>query len=121
MTAEQIRQGHGLILAAQTEHRILLELLVKGIDYASEVSAQRKLLTRAGEAGISRLKELFHTGEVRLISMQEYDDAGEYASDSLTAIWTGLFFCPKFSEKWLLIYGESAALICDMLGGGWFV
>lgn len=121
MTAEQIKRGHGLTLAAQTEYRILLELLVKGIDYASEVSAQRKLLTRAGEAGISRLKELFQTGEFRLVSMQEYEDAGEYASDVLMAIWTGLFFYPKLSEKWLLVYGESAELICDMLGGGWFV
>ena len=58
MTAEQIKQGYGRTMAAQTEVSILLKLLVKAIDYCTEVSAQNKRMTKSCEAGVSRLKEL---------------------------------------------------------------
>ena len=121
MTAEQIKQGHAMTLAAQTEYQILLELLVKAIDYCSEASTQNKYLTKIGEAGVSRLKELFSTGDIIMIIPQNSEDDGESVSDILMAIWAGLFFYPQLSKDRFLVYGESSELICDLLGGGWFV
>ena len=54
MTVEQIKQGYGKTMAIQTELSILLELLVKAIDYCSEASTQNKYLTKIGKAGVSR-------------------------------------------------------------------
>lgn len=121
MTVEQIKQGYGKTLATQTELSILLKLLVKAIDYCSEASNQNKYLTHIGEAGMSRLKELFSTGNIIMIIPQNREDNGESASDILMAIWAGLFFYPQLSEERLLIYAESAELLSDMLDGGWFV
>ena len=121
MTAEQIKQGHARTLAVQTELSILLKLLVKAIDYCSEVSAQNKHMTKIGEAGVSRLKELFNSGNIIMIIPRNSEDDGEYLSDVLMAIWAGLFFYPQLSEERFLIYAESAELLSDLLGGGWFV
>ena len=121
MTAEQIKQGYGKTLATQTELSILLELLVSAIDFCSEVSAKSKYLTKIGEAGITRLKELFNSGNIVMIIPRNSEDDGEYLSDVLMASWAGLFFYPQLSEERFLIYAESAELLSDLLGGGWFV
>ena len=121
MTVEQIKQGYGKTLATQTELSILLKLLVKAIDYCSEASNQNKYLTHIGEAGMTRLKELFSTGNIIMIIPQNREDNGESVSDILMTIWAGLFFYPQLSEERLLIYAESAELLSDMLDGGWFV
>ena len=121
MTVEQIKQGHGKTMAIQTELSILLELLVSAIDFCSEVSAQNKYLTKFGEAGVSRLKELFNSGNIVMIIPRNNEDDGDYLSDVLMAIWAGLFFYPQLSEERFLIYAESAELLSDLLDGGWFV
>ena len=121
MTVEQIKQGYGKTMAIQTELSILLELLVSAIDFCSEVSAQNKYLTKIGEAGVTRLMELFKSGNIVMIIPQNREDNGESVSDILMAIWAGLFFYPQLSEERLLIYAESAELLSDMLDGGWFV
>ena len=120
MTVEQIKQGHARTLAAHTELQILQKMLVKAIDHCSEMSAQNKHLTKIGEAGVSRLKELFNSGDIIMIIPQNKEDDGESVSDILMAIWAGLFFYPQFSEEWFLIYAESAVLLSDLLDGGWF-
>ena len=121
MTAEQIKQGYGKTMAAQTELSVLLKILVAAIDYCTEVSAKNKHLTKIGEAGASRLKELFNSGNIIMIIPRNSEDDGEYLSDVLMAIWAGLFFYPQLSEERFLIYAESAELLSDLLGGGWFV
>ena len=121
MTVDQIKQGYGKTMAIQTELSILLELLVSAIDFCSEVSAQNKYLTKIGEAGVTRLMELFNSGNIVMIIPRNSEDDGEYLSDVLMAIWAGLFFYPQLSEERLLIYAESAILLYSLLDGGWFV
>ena len=120
MTAEQIKQGYARTMAAQNELQLLLELLVKAIDYCSEASIQNKHLTPIGNASITRMKELFCSGEVTLIIPKTREQNSETVSDILMAIWAGLFFYPQLSEDRLLIYAESAELLCILLDGGWF-
>ena len=121
MTVEQIKQGYGKTIVIQTELSILLELLVSAIDFCSEVSAKSKYLTKIGEAGITRLKELFNSGNIVMIIPRNSEDDAEYLSDVLMAIWAGLFFYPQLSEEQCLIHAESAVLLSDLLDGGWFV
>ena len=121
MTVTQIQNGYALTQAVRTEHNIVLELLIQTIDYCSDSAVQGKVLSSTGLAGMERLQKLFGTGKTSfMIFPKMLDHSSDSVSDILMSIWASLFFYPELSKERFLVYAESAALLCDMLGGGWF-
>lgn len=119
MTVEEIKNGHGLTIAIQTEYQVFLELLVRTIDYCSE--SQPRKLNHKGEAGMKRLQELLSSGTNNyMIFPSKSFENSESVSDTLMAVWAGLFFYPELSKDRFLVYAEGAALMGDLLEGGWF-
>lgn len=120
MIVTQIQNGYALTQAVRTERNIVLELLVQAIDYCSDSTVQGKVLSQTGLAGMERLQKLFGSGKsCFMIFPKMPDHSNESVSDILMSIWAGILFSPELSKERFMVYAESAALLCDMLGGGW--